>query len=81
MKQINKVLKALIDNPKKEFTAVDFQSGEYFIGYEATARISDVVRLYPDLVKIGKIKRFRTIRLNEENVELINEIKGELENE
>lgn len=69
MQQRTKVIKALIENPKKIFKATDFQYGDYFIGYEATARISEIISMYPDYVIVGKEKRFRTIKLNEENKE------------
>jgi len=75
MKQCKTVLKALIENPSKEFTAKDFQSGKYFVGYEATARMSDVAREYSNLVIVGKIDRYRTLKLNKNNFKVIENIK------
>lgn len=65
--QVETIIKALIENPYKQFDGRDFQNGKYFVGYEATARISDVIRMYPTLVLIGKVGRFRTIQLNPED--------------
>ena len=65
--QIETIIKGLIENPTKQFDARDYQSGKYFVGYEATARISDVIKMYPILVLVGKVGRFRTIQLNSED--------------
>ena len=55
MTQYNKMLKAMLYNPKhKIWYAKDFQHGKYFIGYEATARMSDLARMYPDIFIVGK---------------------------
>ena len=58
--QCDVILKAMLENKgKKVWTAKDFQSGKYFVGYEASARMSDLVRLHPDIFIIGKDGRFR----------------------
>lgn len=76
MKQVDKILKIIINNPnKKVWYAKDFQSGNNFIGYEASARMSDLIRLYPDLFIVGKDGRFRTLELNWEKEKEINEMK------
>lgn len=76
MKQTDRILKAILDNPqKKVWYAKDFQYGKYFVGYEATARMSDLIRMYPNLFNVGKDGRFRTIELNWENEKEINEMK------
>ena len=77
MTQMNKMLKIMINNKwKKKWDAVDFQQlGEWFIGYEASARISDLIRIYPDLFKVGKVGRFRTVEINWDYEELDNIIK------
>ena len=54
---------------KKVWKASDFQSGEFFIGYEATARMSDLMRIYPDKFIIGKDGRFITLELNLDNID------------
>ena len=65
MNQCDIILKAMLENRfKKEWKATDFQSGKYFVGYEATARMSDLLRMYPDLVIAGKDGRFRTLSIN-----------------
>ena len=65
MSQCDIILKAMLENRfKKVWTAKDFQSGKYFVGYEATARMSDLLRMYPDLVIAGKDGRFRTLSIN-----------------
>ena len=72
--QCDVILKALLLNKnKKEWTAKDFQNGEYFVGYEATARMSELINKYPNLIKVGKIGRFRTLSLNLENLKEIKE--------
>lgn len=74
--QCDVILKAMIENKgRKDWTAKDFQSGEHFVGYEASARMSDLIRLYPDLLIVGKEGRFRTLSINWNKVELINEIQ------
>lgn len=76
MKQVDKILKIIINNPsKKMWYAKDFQSGNNFIGYEASARMSDLIRLYPDLFIVGKDGRFRTLELNWKKEKEINEMK------
>lgn len=80
MKQREKLLKIMLDNPnKKEWLAKDFQKPMYFIGYEATARMSELANLYGDILIVGKDGRFRTLQINWENKEEVNKIKGLLE--
>lgn len=63
--QCDKILLAMLNNPnKKEWKATDFQSGEYFVGYEATARMSELAKMYPLQVRVGKEGRFRTLYLD-----------------
>lgn len=65
MTQCEKILKAMLENKDKEiWTASDFQSGKYFVGYEATARMSDLIRLHPNVFIVGKLGRFRTLKIN-----------------
>ena len=69
--QCDVILKAMLENKDKvEWTAKDFQSGKYFVGYEASARMSDLIRMHPDLFIIGKDGRFRTLRINWEEQEI-----------
>ena len=75
--QCDTILRALLLNKNKEtWTAKDFQHGEHFVGYEATARMSDLMNKYPNLLKVGKEGRFRTLSVNWNNED---EIKRELQ--
>lgn len=58
-------------NTKKVWYAKDFQREPYFIGYEASARMSDLSRMYPQIFYIRKDGRFRTLELNLEEEKLI----------
>lgn len=76
MRQIDRMLKIILDNPtKKIWSAKDFQYGKYFIGYEASARMSDIIRMYPEIFIVGKDGRFRTIEVNWKKKRLIKKIK------
>ena len=77
--QCDVILKALLENKNKnEWTAKEFQYGEYFVGYEATARMSDLLRMYPNLLIAGKNGRFRTLSINWNNEEEVKEHKERL---
>lgn len=75
MTQCEVILTAMLENKNKEiWTASDFQSGEYFVGYEASARMSELLKLHPKIFIAGKQKRFRTLKINweaEETQELL----------
>lgn len=74
LSQCEKILKIMLKEKwKKIWTAKDFQNEKWFIGYEASARMSDLMRMYPDLFIVGKQDRFRTLEINWE-YENINEI-------
>ena len=77
MKQYEIILNAMLENPTKWFTAKDFQQDPYFVGYEATARMSELKTRYIGLFDEKKIGRFRALSLN---IEVYNELKekGEL---
>ena len=76
LSQCEKILVAMLTNKnKKEWKASDFQSGKYFVGYEASARMSDLTNIYPDLFIIGKEGRFRTLQINWDEEKLVNELK------
>ena len=78
MTQCEIILKAMLENPQRsEWTAKDFQSGKYFVGYEATARMSDLMRMYSDLLIVGRQGRFRTLSLNWELKE-VQELRNKL---
>lgn len=79
--QCERILKAMLENPDKErWYASDFQSGKYFVGYEASARMSDLLRLYPFLFKVEQDGRFRTLTIDfKHNKKVIKAIKKDLE--
>lgn len=65
MKQYDIILKAMINNKnKKTWTAKDFQKEPYFVGYEASPRMSELKNMYQDLFKVGNEGRFRTLEIN-----------------
>ena len=73
--QCDVILKAMLENRNKvNWTAKDFQSGKYFVGYEASARMSDLVRLYPELLIVSKDGRFRVLSINWEKEKEIKDI-------
>lgn len=75
MTQCEVILTAMLENRgKEEWIASDFQNGENFVGYEASARMSDLIRKYPRVFIVGKVHRFRTLKINweaEETQELL----------
>lgn len=78
--QCELILKAMLENKDIEWwNAKMFQNGKWFIGYEASARMSDLVRTYPDLFEKGRDGRFRLLKINWKNEKLINELKEMLE--
>ena len=66
----------LVYKDKEVWTASDFQRGRYFVGYEASARMSELIKLHPKVFIVGKQKRFRTLKINweaEETKKLLKE--------
>ena len=73
------IIKAMLENPSKEsWKASDFQTGRYFVGYEASARMSEIVILYQGLVNVGKEGRYRTLSINWKNKNYIKQMKKKL---
>ena len=73
------ILKAMLTNKQKEtWKATDFQSGEYFVGYEASARMSEIAILYFDFINVAKDGRYRTLSVNWKNKKAIKEMKKTL---
>ena len=72
------ILKTMYDNRDKKriWYAKDFQHGEHFVGYEASARMSDLVRMFPDIFIVAKDGRFRTLELNLEEEDMIKKLLG-----
>lgn len=81
MKQKDKILHFMLSNPdKKVWTAKDFQNNKYFIGYEASARMSELLdSVFKDILITGKDGRFRTLEINWKKKKEIKEIKKFLE--
>lgn len=77
--QCERILKMMYRNKdlKKVWYGKDFQHEPYFIGYEATARMSDLLRMYPEIFIARKDGRFRTLELDLTQEELIKELLGE----
>lgn len=76
--QCDKMLNIMYDNRenKRVWYGKDFQHEPYFIGYEATARMSDLLRMYPNLFYVKKDGRFRTLELNLEQEKEILRLLG-----
>ncbi len=72
------ILKTMYDNRdnKRVWYAKDFQHGEHFVGYEASARMSDLVRMFPDIFIVAKDGRFRTLEFNLEEEDMIKKLLG-----
>lgn len=65
MSQYDIILKAMLTNKdKKIWKASDFQKEPYFVGYEASPRMSELKNLYKELIIVGKDGRFRTLSIN-----------------
>ena len=74
--QCDVILIAMLENPyQAKWDARDFQSGKYFVGYEATARMTDLMNKWPNLFIVGKDGRYRTLAIYWENQEAVKEAK------
>jgi hypothetical protein len=67
MKQYEKILTLMEMHPEKEWWfAPDFQRaglGELYVGYEASARISELPKVYPGMFEFKKEGKYRYVRL------------------
>lgn len=65
--QIEKIIKQMARDPERWFYAPDFQRPgmpeQDFVGYEASARMSDIMHQYPGLVDVKKEGKYRYLRL------------------
>ncbi len=79
MKQHNIILNAMIKNKdKKSWKASDFMQGEHFVGYEASARMRELAKMYSYILIVGKEGRYRTLSINwEKEKEILNLISEE----
>ena len=58
------ILRAMFEHPDKKFwSAKDFMQGEYFVGYEASARMSELLKLYPNALISTKDGRYRILSI------------------
>lgn len=71
--QHEKIMFHMAKHPEvKWWYAKDFMQpnlGDFFVGYEATARMSELVQDYPDMFEVRKDGRFRTVRFKFEDKE------------
>ena len=68
MTQYDIILDAMLSNPQKVWWyAKDFLAGKYFVGYEATARMSELVNMYPTIFFVNKDGRFRILAIDWES--------------
>lgn len=72
--QMSKIISLMIRNGNQEwFMAGDFQepkikmNDELFVGWEATARMSDLLREYPEMVGVKREGKYRYLRFRFEN--------------
>lgn len=64
MTQQEKIIKIMEREPERWWFAKDFMQpglGDYFVGYEATARLSELAN--KGLVETKRVGRFRAVRL------------------
>lgn len=72
MKQTHKLLALMCKyNDRTWWSAVDLlQQSEgtaLFVGYEISPRMSDLARMFPDMIETGKRDKYRTIRMRFED--------------
>lgn len=80
MKQYDVILKAMLTRKDvKWWYAKDFQHDPYFVGYEASARMSELAMMYPEILISERDGRFRTLRVNWKNKKAIKKILKEKE--
>ena len=66
----------MLENKKRIWwSAKDFQNEPYFVGYEASARMSELFQKYDDLFIVGRDGRFRILSINWESEEVENQLK------
>lgn len=80
LNQYDTILLCMLENKETEWwSASDFQEGKYFVGYEASARMSELAYKYPMLIKTMKYGRFRLIGINWEDEQEVKEQKERIE--
>lgn len=80
MKQCDIILKVMLTRKDvKWWYAKDFQHEPYFVGYEASARMSELAMMYPEILISERDGRFRTLRVNWKNKKAIKKLIKEKE--
>jgi hypothetical protein len=73
MLQVEKILKVMVrekDSNKKWFYPPDFMGGDLgilFVGYEASARLSELAKDYPDMIESERKGKYFYRRIKWEN--------------
>lgn len=62
------VARMIKDKEKQFFMAGDFQDPEIRVGWEASARMSDLARRYPQVVEASRSGRYRYLRFRFDNI-------------
>lgn len=72
--QMSKIISVMIRNKSQQwFMAGDFQEPKIklgdrmFVGWEASARMSDLLRMYPEMVEVSHKGKYRYLRFRFEN--------------
>lgn len=81
MQQKEKILALMISRKGNQewFYAPDFMKpelGELFVGYEASARMTDCAKDYPYMIEAKKVGKYRYIRFKFERIDEIFSIAG-----
>lgn len=66
-----KILTIMAKEPQRYFKQSDFMKpelGQYFVGYKVAARLSELMRDYPDIIETKKDGKYQTYRLKMENL-------------
>lgn len=72
--------RGMLENPQKKWWyASDFQKGKYFVGYEASPRMSELKKIKPTLFLEKRDGRFRILSINWDNKKEVEEEKKRLD--
>ncbi len=69
MTQYQKIITTMTRDPQRWWLPKDFMQshlGDLFVGYEASARLSELASMYPDFIDTEKQGRFKARRINVE---------------
>lgn len=77
MTQYEKIIKAMRSNPQKIWWLpqdfMQYSMGELFVGYEASARLSELAKLYPKFIESQRQGKYMARRFCFENVNLFDD--------